>query len=111
MFSAGVCIVIFPMFSIGSGDGIFSRILSLVSVPPTSELAVMQLCINVGILFVHFSFFLSLGISVKSILNAPERIDKWVCVFSLLATVLILLLWFVDGSYPVLYNTLELLGY
>lgn len=111
LFLVGIGVIIFGMVSIGSFDGVFSKILMAFSVPITAHLAWMQLSINLGMLIVHASFIASLILSFKSLKNSPRGIDKAVFGISLVFVTGILLLWFIDGSYPVLYNTWELLSY
>lgn len=100
---------IFGMVSIGNFNGIFSKILVFFSVPITAHLAWVQLSINLGIFIIHASFLTALILSFKSLKNSPIRIDKAVFGISLVFVLGILLLWFINGSYPVLYNTWELI--
>jgi len=111
LFSVGIMVTIFGMVSVGSFNGIFSKILTFFSVPTTAHLAWMQISINLGMFIVHASFLTALILSFKSLKNAPTGIDKAVFGISLVFVTGILLLWFVDGSYPVLYNTWELLSH
>lgn len=110
LFIVGLFITVFSMLSIGNFDGIFSSILKLFSIPLTAHLAWMQLGINLGMFVIHMSLLSSLVISLKSVINSPSRLDKWVFGFSLLLVSTLLLLWIIDGSYPVPYNTWGLLA-
>lgn len=95
--------------SIDTFNGVFSKILTFFSVPTTAHLAWMQLSVNFGIFIIHASYLLAFILSFKSLKNSPREVDKMVFGISLVLVSIVLLAWFIDGSYPVLYNTWELI--
>jgi len=109
LFLVGIIVTTFGTVSIGSFNGIFSKILTFFSVPVTAHLAWMQLSINLGMFIIHVSFLVALIVSFKSLKNFPRGIDKVLFGISLFFVTGILLLWFVDGSYPLFFNTWELI--
>lgn len=112
LFLLGIIITIFGMVSVGNVNGLFSKILNFFpSVPIVSHLAYVMLFIDLGMYIIHASFLVALILSFRSLRNSPSAIDKSVFGISLVLVMGVLLLWFIDGSYPVLFKAWKLFTY
>ena len=109
LFLVGIIVTIFGMVSLVRFNGVFSEMLTFFSVPITAHMAWMALSVNLGMFIIHASFLTALILSFKSLKNSPSGVDKTVFCISLVLVTGILFLWFIDGSYPVLFNTWELI--
>ncbi len=109
LFIHGAALFVLSMISMSSLDGLFTKILDLFSVPPRAHLAWMMLGANLGVFSMHLSFCVALGMSMQKIFKGPTRFDRWVFGVSLFLVASVLLLWVVDWSYPVPYDTWALL--